>query len=95
MIKRIYDKLTGRFIRGDFDFDEATESAFYGNIPSGFYWPKYDGTIWVESLTQAEIDAIKANASPIGPTIEERLETVESDVDAVIEVLAYIEGVTI
>ena len=90
MIKRIYDKLTGRFIRDDFNFDETTENAYIGDIPSGFYWPKYDGTKWVEGLTQAEIDVIKANAQPIMPTLEERVTDVESDMDAVVSVLAEV-----
>ena len=56
---RIYNKETGLFLRDDFNFDETTEAAYIGDIPSGFYWPKYDGTKWVEVLTQAEIDALK------------------------------------
>ena len=90
MIKRIYDKLTGRFIRDDFNFDETTENAYIGDIPSGFYWPKYDGTKWVEALPQAEIDAIKANAQPIMPTLDERVTAVETDVDAVVNALAEV-----
>ena len=88
MIRRIYDKATGRFIRDDFNFDETTENAYIGDIPSGFYWPKYDGTKWIEALTQAEIDAIKTNGQPIMPTIDERVTAVESDVDAVVSALA-------
>ena len=90
MIKRIYDKLTGRFIRDDFTFDETTENAYIGDIPDGFYWPKYDGTKWVEALTQAEIDAIKANAQPIMSTLDERVTAVETDVDAVVNALAEV-----
>ena len=90
MIKRIYDKTTGRFIRDDFNFDKTTENAYIGDIPSGFYWPKYDGTKWIEALTQSEIDAIKTNGQPIMPTIDERLATLESDVDAVVKTLAEV-----
>ena len=90
MIKRIYDKLTGRFIRDDFNFDETTENAYIGDIPSGFYWPKYDGTKWIEALTQAEIDAIKANAQPIMPTLDERVTAVESAMDAVVNALVEV-----
>ena len=90
MIKRIYDKLTGRFIRDDFNFDETTENAYIGDIPSGFYWPKYDGTKWIEALTQSEIDAIKTNGQPIMPTIDERVDTLESDVNAVVNALVEV-----
>ena len=88
MIKRIYDKLTGRFIRDDFNFDETTENAYIGDIPSGFYWPKYDGAKWVEGLTQAEIDAIKVNGQPIMPNLDQRVEAVETDVDHIVNALA-------
>lgn len=90
MIKRIYDKTTGRFIRDDFNYDETTEAAYIGDIPSGFYLPKYDGTKWIEALTQAEIDAIKANAQPIMPTLDERIEAVETDVDHIVNALAEV-----
>ena len=90
MIKRIYDKLTGRFIRDDFNFDETTEAAYIGDIPSGFYWPKYDGTKWVEGLTQAEIDAIKVNGQPIMPNLDQRVEAVETDVDHIVNALAEV-----
>ena len=90
MIKRIYDKLSGLFLRDDFTYDPETESAYEGDIPSGFYLPKYDGTKWIEALTQAEIDAIKANAQPIMPTLDERVEAVETDVDHIVNALAEV-----
>lgn len=73
---RVIDK-TGLFIRDDFTFDEETEIGLDVAPAQGFYHPKWDGENWVEGLTQAEIDAIKAqNVST--PTAEERLEAVES-----------------
>ena len=87
---RIIDKQTKLFIRDDFTYDPETESAYIGDIPSGFYWPKYDGTKWVEVLTQAEIDAIKVNGQPIMPTLDQRVEAVETDVDHIVNALAEV-----
>jgi hypothetical protein len=43
--------------------------------PDGFYKPKWNGTEWIEGLTQAEIDAIKNVVMP--PTLEEQLATAQ------------------
>lgn len=43
----------------------------------GFYKPKWNGTEWVEGLTQEEIQAIKNSALPTEPTLEERLQSLE------------------
>lgn len=45
--------------------------------PDGFYHPKWDGGKWVEGLSQAEIDAIKA--SSIVPDVDAEL---ASDIQA-------------
>ena len=61
MILRITD-LNGLFIRDDFTFDPDTEIGLDVAPAQGFYSPKWDGKQWVEGRTQAEIDAIKAQA---------------------------------
>jgi len=54
---RIIDE-NGFFVCDDF-VDELTEFTIETLCPQGFYKPKWDGTKWVEGLTQEEIDAIK------------------------------------
>lgn len=44
--------------------------------PDGFYKPKWNGTAWVEGLTQSEIDAVRNQPQP--PTQEERLSAMEA-----------------
>ena len=77
MILRIYNTETGNFLRDDFTFDDTTESAYSGDIPSGFYLPRFDGENWVEGMTAEEIEALKAQAEPQEPTEAERLESLE------------------
>lgn len=43
--------------------------------PQGFYKPKWNGSEWVEGLTQAEIDALKL--VPQEPSEAERLDALE------------------
>ena len=43
--------------------------------PNGFYKPRWNGTEWVEGLTQAEIDAIVNAPRPV--TKEERIKALE------------------
>ena len=52
--------------------DAPSEDLIAVPVPAGFYWPKWDGTQWVEGRTEAEISAIRAeqNAQPL--TTEER-----------------------
>lgn len=80
MIKRITDK-QGFFIRDDFTFDEETEIALDVEPAQGLYKPKWNGTEWVEGMTQAEINAIPQATTE--PTLEDRVATVEE----VLEVL--------
>lgn len=77
MVKRIVDRETKMFIRDDFTFDEATEIGLEVEPAQGYYRPKWDGEKWVEGLTQEQIDAIKVQATPIEPTIEERVQALE------------------
>lgn len=76
-MKRIIDKQTNLFIRDDFDFKEETEVALDVEPAQGFYHPKWNGTEWVEGLTQEEIQAIKDSTLPTEPTLEERLQALE------------------
>ena len=76
MIKRIINKETGLFIRDDFAYDEETEIALEVEPAQGFYRPRWNGTEWIEGLTQEEIGALKAN-TVAEPTIEERLQALE------------------
>ena len=89
---RLIDE-NGLFLEDAF-VDEITNRTIETPCPEGFYRPKWNGTEWVEGLTQEEIDAITAGAVS-EPTLEERVGKVESDVDEVITVLASIEGVTL
>lgn len=53
--------------------------------PQGFYRPKWDGKSWVEGLTKAEIDAIKAKQTP-QPTIaelEQKVVELQTQIDAI------------
>jgi len=52
--------------------------------PDGFYKPKWDGTQWIEGLTQAEIDAL--NNQPVTPSESDRLSAVESAISALMGV---------
>ena len=45
-------------------------------VPQGFYHPKWNGSEWMEGLTNVEIDEL-TKPQPHEPTIEERLEQTE------------------
>jgi hypothetical protein len=64
------------FLTGDILEDSGITPDVTVLCPDGFYTPKWNGTAWVEGLTQAEIDAI-INA-PKTPSTEERLAAAES-----------------
>lgn len=76
-MKRIIDKQTNLFIRDDFDFNEETEIALDVEPSQGLNLPKWNGTEWVEGLTQEEIQSIKDSSLPTEPTLEERLQALE------------------
>jgi len=48
----------GLFVEDAF-VNELTEFTIEIPVPDGFYKPKWDGSQWIEGLTQAEIDALK------------------------------------
>ena len=74
-ILRIIDKQTSLFIRDDFEFNEESEIGLEVEPSQGFYKPKWNGTEWVEGMTQNEIDELKNIA--VEPTLEERLQALE------------------
>lgn len=73
MILRIIDKQTKIFKRDDFDFNEEIEIALEVEPAQGLYLPKWNGTGWVEGLTQEEIQDIKDSTLPTEPTLEEKV----------------------
>lgn len=77
ILLRIIDKQTNLFIRDDFDYDEETEIALDVEPSQGLYLPKWNGTEWVEGLTEEEIQAIKDSTLPTEPSLEERLQALE------------------
>jgi len=52
--------------------------------PDGFYKPKWDGSKWIEGLTQAEIDTL--NNQPLEPSEADRLSAVESAISVLMRV---------
>ena len=73
MIKRIIDKQTKIFLRDDFSYNEETEIALTVTPAQGLYRPRWDGEGWVEDMTPEEIEALKAQAEPQEPTLEEKV----------------------
>jgi len=61
---------------------ELTEFTIQEPCPGGFHLPRwdFDGEQWVESKTQEEIDNDKAAAVSAEPTLEERVDGVETEV---------------
>lgn len=80
MILRITD-LQGFFIRDDFTYDEETEIALDVSPAQGLYKPKWNGTEWVEGMSEEEIQAIPQ--TPTEPTLEDRVATVEEIVGVI------------
>jgi len=81
---RIIDE-QGFFIEDAF-VEELTEFTIQEKCPGGFYHPKRENGEWVEGKTQEEIDAIKT-AIVIEPTLEERIDGVEIDVNEIVDIL--------
>lgn len=47
--------------------------------PQGFYKPRWDGSRWIEGLTQEEIEELKKiGTTPQEPSLEERLAALEA-----------------
>jgi hypothetical protein len=67
---------TNGFLTGDVLEGETPDVTVM--CPNGFYKPKWNGTAWVDGLTQAEIDAIK-NA-PVPPSEIDELKSRQADI---------------
>ena len=85
MILRIIDKTTSLFIRDDFTFNEETEIGLDVPPAQGLYLPKWNGSEWVEGGQAPE-------PIPQEPTTEETLETVETDVVGIKEIVEVLYG---
>lgn len=92
MIKRIIDKQTKLFIRDDFSYDEETEIGLDVEPAQGLYRPKWDGEQWVEDMTPEEIEALKAQATPSEPTLEERVDAHDAKIVGIEQVIDTIYG---
>ena len=106
MIKRIIDKQTKLFIRDDFDFDEETEIGLEVEPAQGLFRPRWDGEItedeegnvligdgeWVEDMTAEEIEALKAQAEPQEPTLEERVAEHDTKIVTLEETIVVLYG---
>ena len=73
-MKRIIDKETNLFIRDDFDYNPETEIGLDVNPAQGFYWPKWNGTEWVEG-------GVAPEPTPAVPTEVERIDAMEEALD--------------
>ena len=71
---RIIDE-QGLFIEDAF-VEDLTEFTIETPCPSGFYRPRWNGTEWVEGLSEEEIAEL-TKPVPQEPTVEERLEQTE------------------
>lgn len=76
-MKRIINKDTGLFLRDDFEFNLETEIGLEVEPAQGLYAPRWNGEGWEESLSLAEIEAIKAQAIPSELTETDRIEALE------------------
>ena len=74
---RIVDE-NGLFIEDAFVV-ELTEFTIETPCPAGFYHPKWDGTDWIEGLSEEEIAELTKPALQ-EPTVEERLQMAEDTI---------------
>jgi len=81
MLKQVYEINELGYLKGilvkEFDeqgncTEELAEYTIITDIPQGLYRPKWTGTVWVEDMPQAEIDAL--NNQPKEPTEIEKLQ---------------------
>jgi len=71
----------GLFIEDAF-VEELTEFTIEEPCPDGFYKPKWDGSQWIEGMSQAEIDSLKNVVAE--PTEAERIKALEDTMLAVL-----------
>ena len=77
------------FLIADAFVAEVSETDIETPCPSGFFRPKWDGENWVEGLSQAEIDTIKASTTP-EKTLEQRVEEMAEQLVLAQEALDFI-----
>ena len=75
----------GLFLEDAF-VETLTEFTIQEPCPEGFYHPKWENGEWVEGKTQEEIDTILASVV-VEPTLDERVDGVEADVNEITDVL--------
>jgi hypothetical protein len=70
----------GLFVEDVILEDEETtpEDCIETYCPGGFFWPKWNGSKWIEGKTVAEIEAIKALSTKVEPTRDDRLAALEN-----------------
>ena len=84
-MQRIINKNTKLFLRDDFVTDSNTEIALEVNPAQGLYRPKWNGTKWIEAMSQEEIDAMQGQTATPEPSIDERVEKLEEAVSNLIQ----------
>ncbi len=61
------------------DEESIPEGCIEVECPQGFYKPRWDGSMWIEGLTQEEIEELKKiGTTPHQPSLEERLAALET-----------------
>lgn len=87
MIYRVIDKSTGLWKCDEFTYDPETEIGLDVIPAQGFVHAKWDFDTqqWVEGATPEEIAALQQQ--PTEPTIEERVEKVETTLEQTLDVL--------
>lgn len=60
------------------DEDIVPEDCIETDCPEGFFWPKWNGTKWIEGKSNAEIESIKALTTKIEPSRDDRLAALEN-----------------
>lgn len=92
LIKVMRVDSTGLFIEDVLleDEQEVPPNCIAIIVPEGFYLPRWNGTVWIEGLTQAEIDAIKNRVVP-----KTNLELLKDDFDIMYAQMLMLQGVTV
>jgi hypothetical protein len=70
------------FLTGDILEDSEIAPQVTVICPDGFHKPKWNGSAWVEGLTQAEIDAI--NNAPTVPGLQQQISEMQDMINLII-----------
>ncbi len=71
----IVDKYVADFNNQGISIEEFPENVITVSLPNGLYRPKWNGTNWVEDMSQEEINELKNQPQPI--TQEQRISDLE------------------